>query len=53
MFLKVVDRFLCKYVIRNDFCVIKGIKNIVFFLYKKLNVENNVFMYNNESGFYE
>lgn len=51
--LKVVDRSLCKYVIRNDLCATKGIKNTVFLLYKKSIAENNALMYNNESGFYE
>lgn len=29
--LRVVDRSLCKYVIRNDLCATKGIKNTVSF----------------------
>lgn len=31
VFLRVVDRSLCKYVIRNDICATKGIKNTVSF----------------------
>lgn len=58
VFLRVVDRSLCKYVIRNDLCATKGIKNTVSFcilnpFIQRSNAEINLLKYNNENSFHK